>query len=111
REKLAAVEECSVPLAKGDSRGAKRPAGGRSQAVSHRGVVYLWNLDESGASEFGLDEAADQCESVLQFIQQLATAPSSQAPRLWLVTRGAQSTGVPNEDVFPMQAPLWGLGR
>jgi acyl transferase domain-containing protein len=111
KEKLPALEQCSVPLTKGDSRGAKRPAGGRSQAVSHRGVVYLWNLDESGASEFGLDEAADQCESVLQFIQQLATAPSSQAPRLWLVTRGAQSTGVPDEDVFPMQAPIWGLGR
>ena len=36
---------------------------------------------------------------------------SAAAPRLWLVTRGAQPVGAPAPDLGVAQSPLWGLGR
>jgi acyl transferase domain-containing protein/acyl carrier protein len=63
------------------------------------GIVFCGALDQQ-------DPAADDpaCVAVLRLVQALAKAGARNAPRLFLITRGAQSGAV-------AQAPLWGLGR
>ena len=65
------------------------------------GVVHLLGL---GATEAG---GTPGLESALALVQTLVSSGS--APRLWLVTRGAQPAG----RVAPIteQAPLWGFGK
>ena len=76
------------------------------------GVIHLWNLDAPDAA--GLDSRALQhaeatgCHSVLHLVHLLAQ--ESFAPRLWLVTRGAQAVNA-GENVSVAQSPLLGLGR
>src|SRR5262249_24326691 len=50
------------------------------------------------------------CGSVLHLVQALAKVDSTEPPRLWLATRGAQAVAE-GESVSVAQAPLWGLGR
>jgi NADPH:quinone reductase-like Zn-dependent oxidoreductase/acyl carrier protein len=49
------------------------------------------------------------CDDVLALVQTLAGMGYRDAPRLWLVTRGAQAVG--GGDPSLMQAPILGLGR
>ena len=82
-------------------------AGGREH------IVHLWSLDGPSSADTtaeGLAAAFDAGPvSVLRLTQALARLGRS--PRLWLVTRGAQSVG-PEGDVSAVaQAPLWGFGR
>ncbi|WP_394836994.1 SDR family NAD(P)-dependent oxidoreductase [Pendulispora rubella] len=68
------------------------------------GVVHLWGLDATGV------------EQTVGTAQDLAQALSRQgwrdAPRLWLITRGAQAVGTSIlPPVSPVQASLWGAGR
>lgn len=78
-----------------------------------RGVVHLWGLlsgppDETSAA--ALDTAVTMGPStVLHLVQ--ALAEWRQAPRLWLVTQGAQAVGTTFEPVAVAAAPLWGMGR
>jgi hypothetical protein len=44
-------------------------------------------------------------------VQALAANERRATPRLWLLTRRAQSVDGPDQPVAPFQAPLWGLGR
>jgi acyl transferase domain-containing protein/acyl carrier protein len=72
------------------------------------GVAALWGL----ATGEGDPDARQEylCGNLLALIQALAQTRS--APRLWLVTRGAQP--VAGEVASPAglaQSPLWGLGR
>nr|WP_233261551.1 type I polyketide synthase [Vitiosangium sp. GDMCC 1.1324] len=74
-------------------------------------VVHLGSLDggrelDSGAIETAL---ARGCDSVLYTVQALAGMGWRDAPRLWLLTRGAQAAGA--GDVSVGQAALLGLGR
>jgi acyl transferase domain-containing protein len=78
-----------------------------------RGVVHLGAL---AASSSDLARAAlaasarDACEGALRLAQELARASLAGAPRLRIVTRGAQGvTG--REKLEPLQATLFGLGR
>ncbi|UQA61057.1 type I polyketide synthase [Polyangium aurulentum] len=80
-----------------------------------RGVVYLPAMD-NGPSEATTSDAldADMRRSVLdavRLVQTLAQQDWRDAPRLWLVTRGAQAAGDDASAVSISQAPLWGLGR
>ncbi|MCU1503452.1 MAG: hypothetical protein JWM12_2806 [Ilumatobacteraceae bacterium] len=68
------------------------------------GVVHLWSLDHATGSL--LDGQQQRTGSALAVAQSLLTGTS---PRLFLVTRGAQSLA--GADADPAQAPLWGLGR
>ncbi|NER45701.1 MAG: SDR family NAD(P)-dependent oxidoreductase [Symploca sp. SIO1A3] len=68
---------------------------------SYQGVVYLWGLDENNSCD-------SKCEQVLHLVQALTTANIS--PRLWLVTKGAQSA-LKDDVVNIWQTPLWGLGK
>ena len=87
-----------------------------------RGVVHLWNLLAAPTAET-TDESLELATtlgslSVVHLIQALTLAGWSQAPRLWLVTRGAQPAGYDVADVTTVppvlsvgQASVWGLGR
>ena len=78
------------------------------------GVAYLWGLQtpnagaaaQHGFAATSLTAGVD----VLHLVQGLARLGSNTPPRLWLVSRGAQS--VRGEATSgTLQAPLWGLGR
>ena len=76
-----------------------------------RSVVHLWNLRTTppGGDTAGslATESVLACGSLLHLIKALPTGEDS--PRLWIVTRGAQS--VLSEPVSPVQSLAWGLGR
>jgi epothilone polyketide synthase D len=74
-------------------------------------VVHLRSLEGSGELDEDALEAAlvRGCDSVVYTVQALAGMRWRDAPRLWLVTRGAQA--VDAGDVSVAQAPLLGLGR
>ncbi|HEX5876530.1 MAG TPA: SDR family NAD(P)-dependent oxidoreductase, partial [Pyrinomonadaceae bacterium] len=71
------------------------------------GVVFSWTIDTDQTPDMQrLDQSIELgCRSVLN----LARAAIDTGARLWLVTRGAQSTGT--ETVAPAQSALWGMGR
>jgi acyl transferase domain-containing protein/acyl carrier protein len=70
-----------------------------------RGIVYLWGLDQVAVA------SADQtsCVSALHLVQTLAAREWAEAPRLWLVTSGAQAIAG-DQSLNVAQSPLWGLG-
>jgi len=74
-------------------------------------LVHLSSLEGSGTLDAQALEAAlvRGCDSVLYTVQAVASMSYHRAPRLWLLTRGAQATGA--GDVSVTQAPLLGLGR
>ena len=91
-------------ILRGDG-GAEAEAG----SLPCRGIVHLWGLDaDAGALDTGLEHTLG---SALQVAQIAATArpAAGPAPRLWLVTRGAQPAGSAGR-LAVAQAPLWGLG-
>jgi acyl transferase domain-containing protein/acyl carrier protein/short-subunit dehydrogenase len=80
-----------------------------------RSVVYLWGLDAllpgGPAALSARQSGLEDCASVAYLIQALAQAGCNPAPRLWLVTRGAQRVGEGDRPHSLAQATLWGLGR
>ena len=80
-----------------------------------KGVVHLWSLDAPKPEDSGLPglELAQRlgCVSTLLLVQTLAKAARPEQPRLWLITRGAQTIASKTDPVMLAQAPLWGLGR
>lgn len=78
------------------------------------GVVHLWSTGAAGQQDAGLEEIAAAQEagslSVLHLVQAMAHRGAGAAPRLWIVTAGAQA--IPG-DVRPLggiaHAPLWGM--
>lgn len=90
----------------------------RGKGISLKGVVHLWSLDDvdgRGKDDTTTDflEAAQRIGSVsvLHLIQALAKTEWSQPPKLWLVTRGVQTTGNDTSPAAVSHAPLWGLGK
>jgi NADP-dependent 3-hydroxy acid dehydrogenase YdfG/acyl carrier protein len=77
------------------------------------GVVHLWSLDEAGPEQQGWLSQPQSlaCGSVLHLVQALANAGSTDAARLWLVSRGGQPVGADPSDLQIQQMPLWGLGQ
>jgi NAD(P)-dependent dehydrogenase (short-subunit alcohol dehydrogenase family)/acyl carrier protein len=79
-------------------------------------VVYLWSLDavETKTLTVADLEVASQtaCGGVLYLIQSLLVNQRfSLAPRLWLVTKGAQRVGVESNLQGVAQSSVWGLGK
>ncbi|GAB3109628.1 type I polyketide synthase [Streptomyces calidiresistens] len=78
-------------------------------------VVHLWSSD----TDFGEDGTAAALEaaqdrgtlSVLHLTQALIALGTHPAPRLWLVTRTAQSVDGAPRPLALAQSPLWGLAR
>lgn len=85
----------------------------RSQHGAITGIVHLWGLDaEHGPDtiDFETDVAATTT-SALHLVQSVTSHESTSEPRVWLVTRGAQSASKGDTVPNPIQATLWGLGR
>jgi NAD(P)-dependent dehydrogenase (short-subunit alcohol dehydrogenase family)/acyl carrier protein len=82
------------------------------------GIVHLWGLDAASADDLDAGRlqqaqwlAFESAVEVIQRLQDVAPRLEYSAPRLWLVTRGAQEV-VAGDDVNGLaQTPLWGLGR
>jgi acyl transferase domain-containing protein/NADPH:quinone reductase-like Zn-dependent oxidoreductase len=76
-----------------------------------RGIVHLWSLDTEAsavtADLLALNETRD-CVGALHLIQALGQAQPENPPRLWLVTRGAQTVAGTGDGLA--QSMLWGLG-
>ncbi|GHE65561.1 hypothetical protein GCM10018785_38040 [Streptomyces longispororuber] len=82
-----------------------REALGGAGAVS--GVVSLLGFEESAHAEFaGVPVAVAGTVALVQ-----ALGDTGIGARLWVVTRGAVSTGRSDRVESPVQAQLWGLGR
>lgn len=80
---------------------------------SLRGIVYLWPLD-IGLPDDLLAEHLDAAEHLslggaLNLVKALVQTNNDVAPRLWLVTRGAQPIG--KEQLTVAQSTLWGFGK
>lgn len=79
------------------------------------GIVHMWTLDfpESDVLQFaGIDGILENgCWNVVLLQQQIAAHERKDLPRLWLVTRGAESPGLQPEHVSVSGSPLWGLGH
>jgi acyl transferase domain-containing protein/NAD(P)-dependent dehydrogenase (short-subunit alcohol dehydrogenase family)/acyl carrier protein len=78
------------------------------QTKALQGVIYLWALD-SKQDHAPQDQQEMICGSALHLLQALIQTKDLYSPRLWLITRGAQS--VNHDSVAIEQAPLWGLGN
>ncbi len=79
------------------------------------GVVYLWGLDAPSPepTDGAALEAAQAAGvgGVMRLLQPLAAFESTEGPRLWIVTRGAQPAGPEAAPLALAQTPLWGFGR
>jgi hypothetical protein len=79
-----------------------------------RGIIHLWSLDAVPFADITLDtlEAAQTlgCYSAAHLVQAVVQAGWRDAPRLWLVTAGAQPIEQ-RETLSVAQSPLWGLAR
>ncbi len=85
---------------------------GASHAQLH-GIIHLWGLDAAPSDELTtpalMSESIAATGSVLHLVQALLAEKPEQAPRLWLVTRGAEPVG--GEAPQVAQATLWGMGK
>ena len=101
---LAARGEGSVLAARGAEFAGDTAAGFAAMLAAHappggwRNVALLWNFVKDDEDALG---------TALLLSQALARGASGTAPRLWLVTRGAQALA-PGERVAPAQAGVWG---
>ncbi|MCC7360974.1 MAG: SDR family NAD(P)-dependent oxidoreductase, partial [Anaerolineales bacterium] len=84
-----------------------------SSAPPCRGIVYQWGLDIPPVDLVAAPTAASlpAYAGLLHLAQALAQSGWRDAPRFWVVSRGAQAVGSPARHVNPGQAPLWGLAR
>ncbi|MGA8086341.1 MAG: SDR family NAD(P)-dependent oxidoreductase [Terracidiphilus sp.] len=78
------------------------------------GIVHLWSVDGPGVATALTTEGVDRaqeigCRSVLNLVKAMVASCGSEAPRLWLVTRGAQPDPTGAVDVG--NATMLGLGR
>ena len=77
-----------------------------------RGFVHLWGLDTAPMDEPTSAASREQAgSSLLHLVQALAQRDTVGAPRLWVVTRGAQPVEPWPVNLAVEQAPLWGFGR
>ena len=80
-----------------------------------RGVLHAWALDaefDEAHALPDLDRAEHLgCRSALFVVQALARMETSQPPKLWLLTRGAQTAWTRIRKSSMGQSPIWGLGR
>ncbi|AEI43015.1 polyketide synthase PksE [Paenibacillus mucilaginosus KNP414] len=86
-----------------------------ADGVRFQGMLHLWNLDAVVTEEAGPDTLLQSeitgCHSAVYLIQALSKGLSKTAPKLWIVTRGAQAVGDSAEGLQIAQAPVWGLGK
>jgi myxalamid-type polyketide synthase MxaE and MxaD len=79
------------------------------------GMIYLWGLDATAPENMtAATLEADHvlyCGSIIDLAQALSTAGLLALPRLWIMTRGAQTIADQRSARNIGQSSLWGLGR
>ena len=79
------------------------------------GVVHLWSLDGNIAEDPNAHQVGQAlttgAESALLCMKELAGRNEISPPRLWVITRGAQSIGAVDAPADPAHATVWGLAR
>lgn len=87
----------------------------RKQGPALRGIVHLWNVDlpaTQGLSMSALEEMEVRGNmSVIYLVNELSHTKWSKAPRLFIVTQGAQSVQADEKNIAVAQSPVWGIGR
>ncbi len=81
-----------------------------------RGVVHLWSLDTTPVEQTGATSLIEDQElstgSALSALQAIIHhTDTSEPPRVWLVSQGAQAITEDAAALAVAQSPLWGLGR
>jgi acyl transferase domain-containing protein/acyl carrier protein len=80
-----------------------------------KGVVHLFSLDSAGPEAMNAGRLEADLRrgplSALRLVQALIRHGFRDTPRLFLITRGAQTVGPSDSRVSVVQAPVWGLGR
>jgi acyl transferase domain-containing protein/surfactin synthase thioesterase subunit/acyl carrier protein len=88
-----------------------------SEELRCDGVVYVWGLDTpplEGLTLASLKSSNEMiCRGALALLHALADTRSTHPTgrRLWFITADTQRTGGADQQVDPVQTPLWGLGR
>ena len=87
--------------------------GGDGGEIPLRGIVHCWSLDLAASEDADGESLTASlrlaCGTALESLRALSAVPAG--PRLWLVTRKAQPVTRGEQDLSPVQAALWGLGR
>jgi acyl transferase domain-containing protein/acyl carrier protein/SAM-dependent methyltransferase/NAD(P)-dependent dehydrogenase (short-subunit alcohol dehydrogenase family) len=80
---------------------------------SWRGVLHAWSLDAVLQNDLEDLRKAERfgCRSLLFLVQALVAAKTSESPKLWILTRGAQTAWKRSGFDSIGQAPVWGFGR
>lgn len=92
-----------------DYRRVIEEAGGPDR-IPLQGIIHLWGLDLEPVDS-GDEAQALACGSVLNLVKSLSGLEGIPAPRLWLVTSGAQAIDAHSKHLAIEQAVLWGMGR
>jgi acyl transferase domain-containing protein/acyl carrier protein len=76
------------------------------------GILYLWALGV-GAESLDVSPRGEALSwlGALHLVQAITASGSRTAPRLWLVTQGAQAVGADCTLGGLLQSPLWGMGQ
>lgn len=87
-----------------------------AQQLALTEVVQCWSLPSPNQLDISCDDLSAlsqlSCGTTLSLVQVLAEARLPQAPRLWLVTQGAQVLAQQKPTILGIpQASLWGLGK
>ncbi len=87
----------------------------RKQGPALRGIVHLWNLDLPGTGDLSMSSLEDMETrgnmSVIYLVNELANTKWPKAPRLFIVTQGAQPVQPEEKNSAVAQSPVWGIGR
>ena len=79
-----------------------------------RTIVFAWGLDIEPPTTGPLSDQQSglvACVSLVQLIQAIGRGGWSKAPRLWILTQGAERTDDADSTPAPTQAALWGQAR
>jgi phthiocerol/phenolphthiocerol synthesis type-I polyketide synthase C len=76
-----------------------------------RAVLHLWNLDAPSFTDDVPAGYADGVTSLVDTVRALSMAELTRAPRLWLVTAGAQPVEVGGAGISLGQSMAWGCAK
>jgi len=112
------LDENHCEMAPGSADDMKALAGAveawRSEAL-FRGFVHMWSMDLPRPESMKLADIDGVLNttgmSVRNAVHEFTADKEGEPPRMFIVTRGSQSTGHMPEPCSLIQAALWGLGR
>ena len=87
----------------------------KKDAPKLKGLIHFWDLDvprlESLTTASFRENLRTMILNNLFLLQESVLHEANIVPRIFLITRGAQSVGKDLDPVSPLQASVWGLGR